>query len=73
MDVPIFVKDVLKGEPVPIFVKNVPREGPLITYRGFPNEYIDHDNGDRGFGSPVNGYTYFSWGYTYFYEINIKG
>ena len=51
MDVPIFVKDVLKGEPVPIFVKNVPREGPLITYRGFPNEYIDHDNGDRGFGS----------------------
>ena len=49
MDVPIFVKDVPKGEPVP-----------LITYRGFPNEYIDHDNGDRGFGSPVNGYTYFS-------------
>ena len=49
LDVPIFVKDVPKGEPVP-----------LITYRGFPNEYIDHDNGDRGFGSLVNGYTYFS-------------
>ena len=34
-------------------------EQPPIPFLGSPNEYINHENGDKGIGSSKNGYT---WG-----------
>ena len=43
------------------------KEGPPITYRRFPKEYIDRDKGDRDPCSLSNGCTYFSYGCIYFF------
>ena len=32
-------------------------EQPPIPSRGSPKEYMNHENGDRDFGSSKNGYT----------------